>query len=1116
MSTLSLEFIGWHKPAIELIADKLISLQKADPDAFCRTTVVVPTSESGRRLREYMAERAVHKTLLTPEITLVNRLLAGNETKAASELETQSAWLTVLTELAETELTKEKLADTDSFWASLFPVPPRGNLQNWAETTAAQLRTFRGRLEQEMVADAYGEALQQLALRSKQNKEEKWQQYFEKSGQRREAIQELFNRVDERIRTVTKKMTQEEARADALAHPTHKNKRIIFACVPEVSPQTRAYLTALAAAKKEIVFWVNAEDSVAPYFDSFGQPLLTLTAKEVAEKQTAPYWLRREIEIPHALRKGNPTLHVTQDARTLGLQTVKLASHHRPDQVSVISCDSDMEAALSAAFTDGADEGSWTVFAPAGRQRSSTAAACLPAQLARAVQACGNLPLYHDETGKIENNEPAPLSEFEPLLRNRLMQWCFAATQRFFESLSAVATDFIPLHTDFCLDMVMQKLLPGSLRELERLLGNDYLMSRSADIKGALYNCAYKCYVQWVSKRISELAAPATFDTGMKQLLQALYRVSLLAEAPEEMKRQAKQTATPLFKVKDHAAVAALPPQTALTLLQHLVRHEAQRSVQPILPKQDTHLDIPNWKEAAYMRGERLIITGMHNHSVPERPESDTYLPEALRCEIGMTSARSREARDAFLLTALLHSRPAGEVHFVLAHQQADGTPIAPSALLLRCGKEEMARRAAYLFGDVRETTPAPLYEEWTLMQATPCTGERETIEMLGKTQEDNPYASPLKTFSPSALNAFLNCPLRFWLKELFSLSPSDTYQEDKVDLDAREYGNEMHEVLQKFVEKYRSEQDINTQLAPLELTPETLDKVQERLGNEIEQNITEALQKKFGNPLSFPLKAQQDLLCANLRFVAALHAKDLLNGWVNVFCELPLTPTLALAEDEPPARFYMKADRIDYNTKLNQWRIIDYKSNDTAPDTTHYAKSKVGEAYVELMGIEESMLIPEEDEHGEPTKNTYRWNNLQLPLYAYGLRCLAQGTPAEEASRKAWEDALQRCPEILATITEDILPELGYFNIPKNKVDATLSLLHSRRKIARSFTEPLQVEQIDNALQWVKMFCRMMRRGECLYSAESLGIKPNGGDFENLSPTQDPRSMCGLPTVNA
>lgn len=54
MNTPELHFLGWDKPAIELVAEKLLEgLSNPQTAAqYRRATVVVPTAESGRRLRE--------------------------------------------------------------------------------------------------------------------------------------------------------------------------------------------------------------------------------------------------------------------------------------------------------------------------------------------------------------------------------------------------------------------------------------------------------------------------------------------------------------------------------------------------------------------------------------------------------------------------------------------------------------------------------------------------------------------------------------------------------------------------------------------------------------------------------------------------------------------------------------------------------------------------------------------------------------------------------------------------------------------------------------------------------------------------------------------------------
>lgn len=93
----TLHFLGWERPTIELVAEKLEELNRANPSRFRRATVVVPTAESGRRLREYMAERA-GKPLLMPRLTLAGQLIPTDGPGVATEAETLAAWLQVLSQ----------------------------------------------------------------------------------------------------------------------------------------------------------------------------------------------------------------------------------------------------------------------------------------------------------------------------------------------------------------------------------------------------------------------------------------------------------------------------------------------------------------------------------------------------------------------------------------------------------------------------------------------------------------------------------------------------------------------------------------------------------------------------------------------------------------------------------------------------------------------------------------------------------------------------------------------------------------------------------------------------------------------------------------------------------
>ena len=71
MITPELHFLGWNAPAIDLVAKRLLHGLTTPQTAaqYRRATVVVPTAESGRRLREVTAERA-GKPILMPKIIL--------------------------------------------------------------------------------------------------------------------------------------------------------------------------------------------------------------------------------------------------------------------------------------------------------------------------------------------------------------------------------------------------------------------------------------------------------------------------------------------------------------------------------------------------------------------------------------------------------------------------------------------------------------------------------------------------------------------------------------------------------------------------------------------------------------------------------------------------------------------------------------------------------------------------------------------------------------------------------------------------------------------------------------------------------------------------------------
>ena len=144
MNTPKIEFLGWDEPAIKLVAERLhkglTNLQTAAQ--YRRATVVVPTAESGRRLREYMAEKAKNKALLLPRIILAGQLIPAQGEKILTETEMLTVWLQLLISINN---------DTLKQYAPLIPHRPETHIEKWAIGVAHKLIALRNRLEQEEI-----------------------------------------------------------------------------------------------------------------------------------------------------------------------------------------------------------------------------------------------------------------------------------------------------------------------------------------------------------------------------------------------------------------------------------------------------------------------------------------------------------------------------------------------------------------------------------------------------------------------------------------------------------------------------------------------------------------------------------------------------------------------------------------------------------------------------------------------------------------------------------------------------------------------------------------------------------------------------------------------------
>ncbi len=1127
MSTPDLRhFIGWDKPAIELVAEQLEALAHREPQRFRRATVVVPTSGSGRRLREYMAERA-GKPVLMPKIVLAGQLIPCKGENIATEQETLAAWMQVL---------GADGTDPVAQYAPLIPRRPDTHRKRWAVGVAHKLMALRNRLEQEEIT--VDEVTKRLVHREEALQQDINHQmsdeYRVKTLQARKAVLaneyarwskmgELFSKVDNILLTQGKTPVQLERERQlnipgGSATSQHPDL-LILACLPEFSPQLKRYLKNLHTHRRfEVQIWVNAPAAEISNFDAMGHPI---------EKA----WNTRDIDIPNGVayadkEKGiqdneNSRIHLVDEISDLADEALRLAGGAKSDAVVLATGNAEYTPALISKFCNPKGGEGWALSAPEGRSLLTTDAGRLPEQLA---DYCAAVQEFNSqETGEGGMRE---LNAFIALLCNRALQKVLNAPSTVQENLQQ--------H----LEKLRGLLMPGTVNKLCDYLNPAYTLP-TGDYKDFQFFAKERSesYYRYVAKTAKSFICDCCNTETLPHKLEELQNKLKGEYADTPLSTAINKLCTSIDKARQEEYVNSIAD--AATILEALRYETREKGISIHSPTERTYTvgDVLGWRELAYTCGQRVIISAMHDGCIPELVQQDEFLPESLCKELGIQVRHEdfRMARDAFLLTALLKSRPAGEVHFILTRQNPDGTGVAPSPLLLRCG-DELPHRARVLFAESHTAKASPTVALCPLQQAAPGpekngkieAGMMENISQIAP-RKKNPFAEGSRTYSPSLLSGFLQCPLSFWLKQLYGLDAGTVYNEDKSEPESNEYGTMMHAVLQRVVEAIPSQEKLQSTFPDAGTRDEyiaALEQYAVRIG--IEEWSKVYMREAARNTQPLPMEVLLGNMEQSLHDFAVRHVNDLTDGWYNLKCEFVLTPTLILSNGEKVS-FKMIADRIDRHVD-GRWRIIDYKtsSQNKKPFKQHFDELEDGERspFYRFMNTE-SYPFPlvkaafNSSSKKEITHKFYRWQDVQLMLYAYGLRQLNAKDIAADA-----EDAS----------LSNVMPDLFYYNLQIKDLrmqcyplveDERLCHVPGRGQARGYFCHTPQ-ELLNNAMQTVDSAIRMIRDGVCLFSAESLKLKnrpfskltgenkgKNAPRFGAISPKCDPRSLFNLPELN-
>ncbi len=346
--------------------------------------------------------------------------------------------------------------------------------------------------------------------------------------------------------------------------------------------------------------------------------------------------------------------------------------------------------------------------------------------------------------------------------------------------------------------------------------------------------------------------------------------------------------------------------------LSHLLSVLAQSHV-PAASVADA-VSISGWLDAPWSPHPSVIVTSLNEGIVPTTSNTDLFIDDQTRHDLGLLTNQRRLARDAYALSLLQHSR---DLTVICKKTNAQGDPLPISRLLLHGALEQQA----------------DLIKRFSSGQTT------IGIHQIKRSDTKNTLpaleipvgAYPFESISVTDLRRFLTCPLRYYLGAVLGLSKTD---DSSRELSPLAFGNLLHNVLYRFG------------------TSDVKDSVDEsEIATFLEATATKLFRRRYGKETYPAAKLQLQQAYHRLRAFAKWQAHWRAEGWTIVEAEYSPSEPIFVLEDYPDCKIHGRIDRIDYNIHNSTYAIFDYKTGESSdtPEKVHRSSQSPGWADLQL-----------------------------------------------------------------------------------------------------------------------------------------------------------------------
>jgi len=308
-------------------------------------------------------------------------------------------------------------------------------------------------------------------------------------------------------------------------------------------------------------------------------------------------------------------------------------------------------------------------------------------------------------------------------------------------------------------------------------------------------------------------------------------------------------------------------------------------------------IEMLGWLDIALDDAPVLMLTGMHDGVIPESVNSDAFLPNRLRSELGLLDNARRYARDAYVMMTCLHTRE--QVEFIMNRLSAVGDPLTPSRLMMAVPTEDLPVRVGHLISE--SGNDGPVVHGWSARQ--------------GQSYIPIPLPDPQRKVGDMAVTDFKkynDCPYRYYLQRVCR---AKHVKHAPLELDGGGFGDMVHVLLEG-----------------LKDSPVAESTDSKAISDWLESELEVLVERKFGVALPPALTIQVEQAKQRLAVFSEHQANWAQQGWRIRHIEHTVKRGEGIIWELEDGRMELhgRIDRIDYNIETKQYAVLDYKTGDT------------------------------------------------------------------------------------------------------------------------------------------------------------------------------------------